>query len=212
MGVTLTYLAIPPKSSFYARLQNERAFRVLAQQLFPHESLFGSFEYEPMTFNKCMGEAIDNHPDIFCGTEIETSMLVGEFRDALRITCRDYPEIVSITSASLEKSFTEIRDRLTEELSRQKFEDVDDIVANLLYGDIDLGKSVNPGEESFGFALTSREAVKKGANILRQIEPETLFPEGDDGNEGWYSMNFIEWKKFYLLVDELDAEIIMDVI
>jgi hypothetical protein len=212
MGVTLTYLAIPPQSSFYARLQHDRAFRVLAQQLFPHESLFGSFEYDPVTFNKCMGEAIDSHPDIFCGTELETSMLVGEFRDALRITCRDYPKIVGITSASLEKSFTQIRDRLTEELSRRKFEDVDDIVATLLYGDIDLGKSVNPDEESFGFALTSREAVRKGASILRQIEPETLFPEGDDGNEGWYSMNFTEWKEFYLLVDKLDAEIIMDVI
>lgn len=107
-----------------------------------------------------MGDAIDSHPDVFRGTELETSMLVGEFRDSLRITCRDYPEIIRI-GGDLEKSFAEVRDSLTEELSRRKFDDVDEIVATLLYGDIDLGKRVNPDEESFGFALTSRAAVKK---------------------------------------------------
>jgi hypothetical protein len=209
MGVTLTYQAIPPKSDFYARLQNDRAFRVLAQQLFPQSSLFGLFEGDPMTFNELMGEAIDNHPDVFCGTELETSMLVGEFRNALRITCRDYPDIVRI-SGDLEKSFAEVRDSLTEELSRRKFEDVDEIVATLLYGDIDLGKRVNPDEESFGLALTSRAAVKKGASILRQIEPEILFP--GDALEGWLFWSFKEWKEFYFLADEKEAEIIMDVI
>jgi hypothetical protein len=209
MGVTLAYQAIPPKSDFYNRLQKDRAFRVLAQQLFPHSSLFGLFQGDPMTFNELMGKAIDNHPDVFCGTELETSMLVGEFRDSLRITCRDYPKIIRI-GGDLEKSFAEVRDRLTEELLKRKFEDVDEIVATLLYGDIDLGKSVNPDEESFGFALTSREAVRKGASILRQIEPETLFP--DDAYEGWYFWSFKEWKEFYLLADEREAEIIMDVI
>jgi hypothetical protein len=208
MGVTLAYQAIPPKSDFYTRLQNDRAFRVLARHLFPQSSLFGLFKGDPVTFNELMGEAIDNHPDVFFGTELETSMLVGEFRNALRITCRDYPEIVRVVG-DLEKSFDEVRYSLTEELSRRKFEDVDEIVATLLYGDIDLGKSVNPEEESFGFALISRSAVKKGASILRQIEPETLFP---DATEGWFAYSFSEWKEFYLLADEKEAEIIMDVI
>jgi hypothetical protein len=211
MGVTLTYQAIPPQSSFYARLQHDRAFRVLAQQLFTHGSLFSSFEYDPVSFNKSMGDAIDNHPEIFCGTELETSMFVGEFRDELRIVCRDYPEIIRI-SGDLEKSFVEVRDRLTEELLKRKFDDVDDIVATLLYGDIDLGTRANPDEESFTFALTSREAVKKGANILRQIDPETLFPGGYYGDESWAAYSFKEWKEFYLLADEKEAEIIMDVL
>jgi hypothetical protein len=206
MGVTLTYQAILPQSSFYARLQQDRAFRILASFLSPY-GLFTLFEDNPEEFNECMEEAIESHPDIFCGTEIETSMLIGDFREALRITCQDYPEIVSSTG-SLEKSFEEVRNRLTEELSRRKFEDVDDIVATLLYGDIDLGKRVLPDEESYALALTSREAVKKGANVLRQIEPEILFP----GEEGWYSINFRAWKKFYLDADDIGAEIIMDVI
>jgi hypothetical protein len=210
MGVTLTYQALPPKSSFYSRLQSDRAFRVLVSFLSPYD-LFGLFKYDPVDFNKVMGNAIERHPDVFSGTEIETSMLIGDFREALEITCRNYPKVVS-TGGSLEKSFSEVRDALTDELLRRQFGDVDDIVATLLYGDIDLGKKVNPNEESYALALTSREAVKRGANILRQIEPEMLFPGGDNGEEGWYSMEFRGWKKFYLTVDDLGAEIIMDVI
>jgi hypothetical protein len=165
MGVTLTYQAIPPQSNFYSRLQQDRAFRILANFLFPY-GLFIIFEYDPEEFNECMGEAIESYPDLFCGTEIETSMLIDDFREALRITCRDYPEIVS-TRGSLEKSFEEVRDRLTEELSKRNFEDVDDIVANLLYGDIDFGKSDSPDEDSHALALTSRAAVKKGASTAR---------------------------------------------
>jgi hypothetical protein len=207
MSVTLTYQAIPPQSNFYSRLQQDRAFRVLASYLSPY-GLFFLFDRDPEDFNEYMGHAIESYPDVFWGTEIETSMLIGNFREALRITYRDYQEIVS-TTGSLEKSFEEVRDRLTEELSKRKFEDIDDIVANLLYGDIDLGKSDSPDEESHALALTSRAAVKKGASILRQIEPEILFP-GEE--QGWYSTNFREWKEFYLDADDLGAEIIMDVI
>ncbi len=163
------------------------------------------FEDDPVQFNEIMGYTIKGYPDIFCGTELETSMLIGEFRDALRITCRDYPKIAGRAS-SLEKSFVEVQDALTEELSRQKFEDVDAIVNDLLFGDTYLGEDEHP------WGLVSREVVKKGASILRKIEPEALFPEGNDGNEGWYSMNFTEWKNFYLSVDDLGAEIIMNVI
>jgi hypothetical protein len=204
MGVTLTYLAIPPQSSFYARLQHDRAFLVLSLQLSPY-GLFSLFENDPVDFNKIMGYTIKGYPDIFCGTELETSMLIGEFRDALRITCRDYPKIAG-RRGSLEKSFVEVRDALNEELSRQKIEDAAVIVDDLLYGDTYLGKS----EHSWG--LVSRDAVKKGASILRQIEPETLFPGGDHGAEGWYSGEFRGWKEFYLSADDLGAEIIMDVI
>lgn len=210
MGVTLTYQSISPQSSFYSCLQQDRDFRVLASFLSPY-GLFRLFQDHPIEFNEVMREAISKNPDVFCGTELETSLIVGEFREALRITRRDYPE-VTYNEGSLEKSFEEISEMLTEELSRRNFEDVDDIVATLLYGDMSLGKKVSPEEESFALALISREAVKKGADILRQIEPEMLFPGGDDGDEGWYSEDFREWKKFYLDADDLGAEIIMDVI
>jgi hypothetical protein len=205
MGVTLTYQAIPPQSNFYARLQHDRAFRALSFELSPY-GLFHLFKSDPIDFNEIMGDAIEGHPDIFCGTEIETSMLIGEFREGLRITCRDYPKIAGV-SGSLEKSFEEVEDRLTEELSSRKFEDAYDIVTILLYGDTHLGENSLPDEDTW--RLVSREAVKRGANVLRQIDPAILFP-GED--EGWYFENFRSWKEFYLLVDDLGAEVLMDVI
>jgi hypothetical protein len=211
MTVILVYQSLPPDSDFYSRLQNDRAFRVLASSLFTAGSVFHIFQYVPESFNEYMEEAISRHPDVFCGTEAETSLIIGDFREALRITCRDYPEIV-YNAGSLEQSFEEISDALTEELSRRKFEDVDDIIATLLYGDITFGNWISPDEESYALALTSREAVRKGASILRKIEPEMLFPGGDDGDEEWYSEDFREWRKFYLSADDLDAEIIMDVL
>jgi hypothetical protein len=138
MGVTLTYQAIPPQSSFYSRLQQDRAFRVLASFHSPY-GLFRLFQHDPIDFNELVEKAISRHPDIFCGTELEISMLIGDFREALRITCRDYPKI-TYTEGSLDKSSEEVCDRLTEELSKRKFEDVDDIVNTLLYGDIAFGK------------------------------------------------------------------------
>jgi hypothetical protein len=211
MGVILVYQSLPPDSDFYSRLQNDRAFRVLASSLFTAGSVFHIFQYVPESFNEYMEAAISRHPNIFCGTELETSLIIQDFCESLRSTCRDYPEIV-YNSGSLEKSFEEISNMLTQELSQRKFEDVDDIVATLLYGDTTFGSRISSHEESFPLALTSREAVVKGASILRQIEPEILFPGGDNGDEGWYAEDFREWRKFYLSADELGAEIIMDVL
>ncbi len=208
MGVTLNYQAIPPRSSFYLRLQNDRDFRVLANSLSCSGNLFNLFEHDPEEFNEYMREAISCNRDMLCRTNLEKSMLIGDFRESVRIICRDYPKIVR-ADASLDKSFEEISDKLIEELLKRKFDNVDDIVANLLYGDIELGKIIVPAEELYGFASTSREAVKKGANILRQIEPEALFSE----EEEWrYLEDFREWKEFYILADDLGAEIVIDLI
>jgi hypothetical protein len=205
MGVTLAYQAIPPESSFYARLKNDRAFMIMSIEIFYSGYLFHSVEQYSQEFNQSIEIAIKYHPDVFCGTELETSLLVADFREAMRVTCRDYPKIVGITG-SLEKTFDVVRDRLVDELSRQNFEDSAVIVDDLLYGDTYIGEH----EETFG--LATREAVKKGASILRQVEPEMLFPGGNDGNEGWYSEDFREWKKFYLLADDNNAEILMQVL
>jgi hypothetical protein len=205
MGVTLAYQAIPPESSFYARLKHDRAFTILSINLFDSGHLFNLFEDDPESFDGFMENAFEGYPDVFCGTEEEKSLLVEDFREAVQVTCRDYPKIVDITG-SLEKSFDVVRDRLVEELSRRKFEDAAVIVDDLLYGDDILGVSEEP------FGLATREAVKKGASVLRQIEPEILFPRGDNGEEGWYLWNFRKWKDFYLLADDNDAEILMNVL
>jgi hypothetical protein len=205
MGVTSAYQAIPPESSFYARLKHDRAFTILSINLFDSGHLFNLFEDDPESFDESMENAFDGYPEVFCGTEKEKSLLVEDFREAIRITSRDYPKIVNITG-SLEKSFDVVRDRLVEELSRRKFEDAAVIVDDLLYGNDGLGVSEEP------FGLATREAVKKGASVLRQIEPETLFSRGDNGEEGWYLWNFRKWKDFYLLADDNDAEILMNVL
>jgi hypothetical protein len=79
-------------------------------------------------------------------------------------------------------------------------------VYDLIYGDSSIGEN----EEIFG--LTTREAVKKGASVLRQIEPETLFPGGEDGEDGWYWENFRDWREFYLDAEALGAEVLMQVL
>ncbi len=149
-----------------------------------------------------MKYAIELYPDVFCGTELETSLTIADFCEVLQITCRDYPEIVD-TVGSLEDSFSEVHDKLIEELLKRNFEDADAIVSRLAYGNVMLGADLNRIE------LITRESVKKGASILRQIEPEMLFDKGGDEEEKWYLESFRNWKKFYLDVDDLGAEIVM---
>jgi hypothetical protein len=201
----LVYQAIPPESSFYARLQSDRSFRIFSKYLFVSSSIFHSFKYDTQHFYDCIKSGVERHPDVFSETDLETSLIVADFREALRTAWRDYPKIVRNT-AILEKSFDVVRDTLEEELSRRKIEDAEVIVYDLLYGDSSLGED----EEIFG--LTTREAVKQGASVLRQIEPEALFPGGDDGEEGWYWENFRDWREFYLDADDLGAEVLMRVI
>jgi hypothetical protein len=205
MGVTLAYQAIPPESSFYARLKHDRAFTILSICLFDSGHLFNLFEDDPESFDESMENAFAGYPEVFCGTEKENYVLIEDFRQAVQVTRRDYPKIVDI-AGSLEKSFDVVRDRLVEELSRRKFEDAAVIVDDLLYGDDSLGVSEEP------FGLATREAVKKGASVLRQIEPETLFPGGEDGEDGWYWENFRDWREFYLDADALGAEVLMQVL
>jgi hypothetical protein len=204
-SMELVYQAIPPESSFYARLKHDRSFRIFSRYLFVSGSIFYSFKYDIQYFNDCIKSGIERHSDAFSEESLEVSLVVADFREAVRITWQDYPEIVQNTGM-LEKSFDVVRDRLEEELSRRNFEDAAIIVDDLLYGDSSLGEN----EETFG--LTTREAVKKGASILRQIEPETLFPGGDDGEEGWYWDDFRAWKEFYLDADDLGAEVLMQVL
>jgi hypothetical protein len=201
----LVYQAIPPESNFYARLQHDRAFRIFSRYLFVSGSIFHSFKYDIQNFNDCIKSGIERHPDAFSEKSLETSLVVADFREAIRIAWQDYPEIVQNTGM-LEKSFDVVRDRLEEELSRRKLEDAAVVVDDLLYGDSLLGEN----EEIFG--LTTRDAVKKGASVLRQIDPETLFPGGDDGEEGWYWENFRDWREFYLDADDLGAEVLMQVL
>ncbi|WP_146138124.1 hypothetical protein [Chamaesiphon polymorphus] len=83
---------------------------------------------------------------------------------------------------------------------------------------VTLAYQAIPPESSFyarlqhdrAFMIMSIESFYSG--YLFHFEPETLFPGGDDGEERWYSMSFRGWKEFYLLADDNNAEILMQVL
>jgi len=180
MGVSVLYSAIPPSSTLYARLQREKALSILVVSLFPYGcGIFRFFEIEPEEVNEILEEVIEAYQDIF-GSELEADQLIDEFRSELRRTRQAYPGIEDRT-ASLEKSSTEIEKRLSQELSRRQIANANDIVQRLMFGDQTLAPTLLPAGESLG--LISRELVREGASILRQINPEMLFAR-DKGWEG----------------------------
>jgi hypothetical protein len=63
------YQAIPPESSFYTRLQHDRALMILSIELFYSGYLFNlfSFEDDPEEFDEYMENLIEGYPDVFCG-------------------------------------------------------------------------------------------------------------------------------------------------
>ncbi|MBW4583554.1 MAG: hypothetical protein KME42_28670 [Tildeniella nuda ZEHNDER 1965/U140] len=208
MGVTVNYSAIPPSSTLYARLQREKLFAILMISLFSQGcGIFNFFEeIEPEEVNELLEYVIEEHQDIF-GSDLEADQIIAEFRTELRLTRKAYPGIEG-RIAFLEKSSNEIMERLTQELARRKVENADEIVVKIMFGDQSFAPILLPESESLG--LISRESVREGARILRQIEPETLFAK-DEGWEGWCLNHFEHWRDLYLSADERNEEILVGV-
>ncbi|MEH1944040.1 MAG: hypothetical protein V7L01_28015 [Nostoc sp.] len=207
MGVSVLYRAIPPSSTLYARLQCEKALSILVAYLFPHGcGIFRFFEIDPEEINEILEDFIETHQEIF-GSELEADWVIAELRSELRLTRQAYPGIEDRT-ASLEKSSFEIEKRLSQELSRRKVANADEIVEKLMFGDQTLAPTLLSTEESLG--LISRELVSEGASILRQIDPETLFAR-DESWEGWCLDHFEHWRDLYLSAAEKNEEILVGV-
>jgi len=207
MGVSVIYSAIPPCSTLYARLQREKALSILVVSLFPHGcGIFRFFEIESEEINEILEDVIETHQETF-GSELEADRVIAELRSELRLTCQAYPGIEDRT-ASLEKSSAEIEERLSQELSRKKFANANEIVQKLMFGDQTLAPTLLPTEESLG--LISRELVSQGASILRQIDPEALFAR-DQSWEGWCLNGLEHWKNLYLSAAENNEEILVGV-
>jgi hypothetical protein len=201
----LSYQAISPTSGLYTRLQYEKAFRVLTFHLFLQgNGIFHIFQDEPIAINKMIEDIIKGNHGIF-GSELEASLIVAEFRDELRITSKAYPGIAN-RRASLEKTSDEIEERLSQKLSRINIENANDIVKKLVFGDKIIGENILQEEDTLD--LISRELVRKGASIFRQIDPEELF-ERDDSWEESCLEDLAELKDLYILADERDEEILM---
>jgi hypothetical protein len=73
MGVTLSYQAIPPTSSFYQRLQQEQTLNILMVSLFPQgNGIFRFFDIDPLFYsdsirsiNNDLERVIKRHHDIW---------------------------------------------------------------------------------------------------------------------------------------------------
>jgi hypothetical protein len=203
MGVSVLYSAIPPSSTLYARLQREKALSILVVYLFPYGcGIFRFFEIDPEEINEILEDVIETHQETF-GSELEADWVIAELRSELRLTRQAYPGIED-RRASLEKTSVEIEKRLSQELSRRKFANADEIVEKLMFGDRTLAPTLLSIEESLG--LISRELVSEGASIFRQIDPETLFTT----NESCFE-DFERWRNLYLSAAEKNEEILVAV-
>ncbi|MFN6479559.1 hypothetical protein [Nostoc sp. DedQUE07] len=205
--VSVFYSAIPPDSTLYARLLREKALNILVAYLFPYGcGIFRFFEIEPEEIDEIVEDVIETEQETF-GSELEANRVIAQLRSELRLTRQAYPGIEDRT-ATLEKSSAEIEKRLSQELSRRKFANADEIVEKLMFGDQTFAPTLLSAEESLG--LISRELVSEGASILRQIDPETLFAR-DEGREGWYLDHFEQWRDLYLSADDKNEEILVGV-
>ncbi|OYD96822.1 hypothetical protein CDG76_08655 [Nostoc sp. 'Peltigera membranacea cyanobiont' 210A] len=202
MGVSVLYSAIPPGSTLYARLQSQKALSILVVSLFPYGcGIFRFFEIDPEEINEIFEDVIETHQETF-GSELEADRVIAQLRSELRLTRQAYPGIED-RRASLEKTSVEIEKRLSQELSRRKFANADEIVEKLMFGDRILAPMLST-EESLG--LISRELVSEGASIFRQIDPETLFARDESCFE-----DFEGWRNLYLLAAEKNEEILVAV-
>lgn len=206
MGVSVIYSAIPLSSTLYARLQREKPLAILMKSLFSYGcGIFNFFEIEPEEVYEILEEVIEVHQDTF-GSDLEADQIIAEFRSELRRTRQAYPGIEART-ASLEKSSTEIMEKLTQELSRRQIANADKIVEKLIFGDQAFAPKLLPERESLG--LISRELVSEGARILQLIDSEMLFAY--EGKNRWCVDHFKWWRDLYLSADEKNEEILLGV-
>jgi hypothetical protein len=217
MGVTVSYQAIPPTSSFYKRLQQEQTLNILMVSLFPQgNGIFRFFDIDHLfpgdsirSINNDLKRVMERHQEIF-GGELESSLAVAEYRSELILTCRDYPGIEDRRS-SMEKTSDEIREWLSRELSRINFVDADDIIGRIMFGDRTFAPDMLTGKEESLYLIT-RETVSEGASILRQIDPVGMLDIKDDDWDEYLLENLVEWRDFYLEADEKGEEILLGVL
>ncbi|MEH2265270.1 hypothetical protein [Nostoc sp.] len=203
MGVSVLYSAIPPSSTLYSRLQREKALSILVVYLFHYGcGIFRFFEIDPEEINEILEDVIETQQETF-GSELEADRVIAELRSELRLTRQAYPGIED-RIALLEKTSAEIEKRLSQELSRRKFANADEIVEKLMFGDRTLAPTLLSTEESLG--LISCELVSEGASIFRQIDPETLFARDESCFE-----DFERWRNLYLLAADKNEEILVAV-
>lgn len=206
MGSVL-YNAIPPQSTLYKRLQQEKAFNTLMVYLFPYgNGVFRFFEIEHNEVEEILEWMIESRQDTL-GSESEARYWINEFQSELERTRNLYPGIED-RAALLEKSADEIEKRLVQELSRRQGKDATELVKRLMFGDQTFTPHFVTPIEYESLELVSLPLVQEGAIILREVEPEMLFIR-DEGWQEW-CMEQYEWlRELYLEAAENQEEILI---
>jgi hypothetical protein len=207
MSVSLIYSAIPPSSTLYIRLQREKSLAILVVSLFSYgNGLFNFFEIDSEEIDSIFEDIIRQHQETFI-SKLETHRLIDELRSELMRTREAYPGIENRT-AMLENSSAEIEKKLLQELSRKKVSNAAVVVEKLMFGDKILAPNILLKEESLG--LISRDIVTEGARLLENIDPETVFPKNEFPDE-WCLDHLKMWRDLYILADEKNEEILVEV-
>jgi hypothetical protein len=209
MGISFHYQAIPPASSFYQRLHQDRELTTLLGAFVPYGcGIFNFFEIDAVEIDEILEWVMEQYPDIF-DSRSTLDRWVREYRQELEQTQALYPGIAG-RSTSLEKCVDKIYERLIRELEKSQERDIRSTVAELIY---DGDQNFAPDLLSNDILLWSVSArlVQKGAELLRGITPDMLFTATEDKDD-WYRPQFEWWKDLYLATAENNEEMIITMV
>lgn len=206
MGFSVIYSAIPPNSNLYSRLQSEKALNTLVVYIFTDSfGIFRFFEIETEEIDETLENIVEVYPEIF-ESQLEVDRVFAKLRSELTLTRQAFPGVEDRT-AMLEKSSMEIEKRLVQELSSRQVANAKEFVEKLLFGDRTFAPNLISAEEDESLGLISRELVREGASIFRQIDLKTLFTK----DESWYFDDLTELKELYLAADENNEVILVGI-
>jgi hypothetical protein len=193
MGVSMIYQAIPEQNTLFEYLLSDRKKGTLFTMLFPYGR--GIFDFETIDEDE-RDEILDGiYGEEPFSSRTEVDQVLDELSIELERLKTLYPNLVN-RNAYLEKSQTMIEEKILQELNRKNINDADDIIKNLLYGNVPLMPEFFDRYDEQLY-LVPYSIAKAGAQILREIEPRNLFA-GEDNPERYYREDFEQWKTFYL--------------
>ncbi len=203
MGHSLHYQAIPAQSTFYARLQEDRAFVTPFRAFLGYGcGAFQFFEIEADEMEEILEDAFERYREIL-GPEPEARQRVAEYRAKLARTRAAFPG-VEFRTASLEQFSQEVRERLKRELARTRG-DAAEFADKLLFGEGRLAPHLGLPEGD-SLSVLSVPVVREGAAVLKRIDPVILFPEN------WHRENFDYWRQLYLEADGKSEAIVTGIV
>ena len=198
MGRCTIYQALPERSVLFERISKDRPIRLLFIVLFNQ----GRGPLHLRHLEKTSPEALaqsDEYEDLdavkraFFELESEADRAIHE-----------HPGLTE-RYAFLQKSEFEIERRLTAELARRGINEVEAVVRRMIFGED--GMWPDPDIEEWGLGLVRARDVRIGADLLKPIEPDTLF--GVSETESANRDDYKALRDLYIDASERDEVIVM---